>query len=99
MPKLVGLHCWALKRLHIWGLQCQVCRQSFMCTSTRQKLEEHVQSKHEKQGFNVSDAPPVRPFCPTFRRVAGRIAQRWKICIATEQLKFHWGFRCLTSPS
>eukprot|EP00884_Botryococcus_braunii_P000319 jgi/Botrbrau1/10288/Bobra.0120s0010.1 len=35
------------------SLLCQVCRQSFMCTSTRQKLEEHVQSKHEKQGFEA----------------------------------------------
>lgn len=29
---------------------CQVCRSTFLCTSTRPKLEEHVASKHAKGG-------------------------------------------------
>ena len=29
---------------------CQVCRSTFLCTSTRPKLEEHIASKHAKGG-------------------------------------------------
>ena len=34
--------------------QCQICRQTFLCTSNQAKLQEHVDSKHAKQGFTVS---------------------------------------------
>ena len=32
------------------SIMCQVCRSTFLCTSTRPKLEEHVASKHAKGG-------------------------------------------------
>ena len=35
-------------------LQCQICRASFMCTASAVKLQEHVDSKHSKNGFEVS---------------------------------------------
>ncbi len=34
-------------------LQCGVCRSSFICTSTRVKLQEHVDGKHPKLKFEV----------------------------------------------
>ncbi|DBA74102.1 hypothetical protein WJX79_002204 [Trebouxia sp. C0005] len=30
---------------------CQICRASFMCTASATKLQEHVDSKHSKNGF------------------------------------------------
>lgn len=30
---------------------CQVCRSSFLCTSTKAKLTEHVEGKHAKITF------------------------------------------------
>ncbi|KAK9867826.1 hypothetical protein WJX84_007605 [Apatococcus fuscideae] len=30
------------------SIQCQICRQTFLCTATLQKLKEHHESKHSK---------------------------------------------------
>lgn len=32
---------------------CQICRASFMCTASAVKLQEHVDSKHSKNGFEA----------------------------------------------
>ena len=34
-------------------LQCGVCRTSFLCTMSKDKLQEHVTSKHPKSTFEV----------------------------------------------
>lgn len=33
------------------NILCQICRQTFMCTSGRGILEQHVNSRHEKKNF------------------------------------------------
>ncbi|TXT09813.1 uncharacterized protein COLE_03747 [Cutaneotrichosporon oleaginosum] len=33
------------------SIQCSVCKQAFQSTSKRPMLEQHVDSKHSKQGF------------------------------------------------
>lgn len=35
------------------ALQCQICRASFLCTASAAKLQEHVESKHSKNGYAV----------------------------------------------
>ena len=36
------------------GVQCSTCRQTFMGNSTKAKLMEHMDSKHPKITFEVS---------------------------------------------
>lgn len=36
-----------------WCLQCGICRSTFVCTSSRAKLQEHVDGKHPKSKFEV----------------------------------------------
>ncbi|KAK9810679.1 hypothetical protein WJX73_009762 [Symbiochloris irregularis] len=31
------------------NIVCQICRSSFLCTSSEAKLKEHVESKHDKK--------------------------------------------------
>ena len=33
--------------------QCNICRTAFLCTMSKEKLQEHVSSKHEKSTFEV----------------------------------------------
>lgn len=32
---------------------CNVCRQTFVCTSNQAKLQEHIDGKHNKQTFEA----------------------------------------------
>lgn len=38
-------------------LQCNICRTAFLCTMSKEKLQEHVTSKHEKSTFEVCAMP------------------------------------------
>eukprot|EP00048_Salpingoeca_helianthica_P015179 m.225509 g.225509 ORF g.225509 m.225509 type:complete len:82 (-) comp16706_c0_seq1:656-901(-) len=33
-------------------IQCKVCLQTFLCTTKKPELEEHVANKHGKKGFD-----------------------------------------------
>ena len=46
-------------------LQCNVCRQTFLCTSNRAKLQEHIDGKHSGKNAHTFEvrACALLPFC------------------------------------
>ncbi|KAK1862442.1 hypothetical protein I4F81_005016 [Pyropia yezoensis] len=34
------------------SIQCKVCRQTFMCTTSRSLLEDHVARRHESRSYD-----------------------------------------------
>lgn len=43
----------------LWCLQCMICRSTFLCTSSKSKLDEHIEGKHAgKATFEVRSSMP-----------------------------------------
>lgn len=73
-------------------LQCQICRASFMCTASATKLQEHVDSKHSKNGFAVShsDIQLFGPLSQGHMLFATRLLQELMSCrLAFQKHKLH----------
>ena len=39
------------------ALQCNICRQTFLCTAQLKLLQDHAANKHSKQTFEVNMLP------------------------------------------